>query len=266
MSTAAPPVPFATLAAGLRVPPLRVTVHAGTSTRLCAAVGASPAPDGRVPPALAGNLNIGAAFGVLPRDVLHVGQRIRCMDVARAGDSLDVRGAVTGVGVRRGRAYAAVGVTVARGDAVVWEAAADFMVPGWSPRGGVAATRGTALSLPPDAEPIGARSHTFALSTMASFSGRGNFHSDREVAAAMGYPAPLAQGMHVAAVGLALLDEIRPGWSKGALLECRFVGETPEGSDVTVDAFSSAAALWLRGQRGDGATVLVARAQVDPAA
>lgn len=263
--SASPPVPYTTLAAGLRVPQMRVTVRDGTNARLCEAVGTTPAPDGRVTPALAANLNIGAAFGVLPRDVLHVGQRIRCVEAVHVGDTLDVRGALTAVGVRRDRAYAAVGVEVARRGDVVWEAEADFMVPGWPAPMRLAPSRGTMLALPGDALAIGTRSHTFTLPTMASFSGRGNFHSDRGVAAALGHPAPLAQGMHVAAVGMALLDEVRPGWASGATLEFRFVSETPEGAVVAVDASAGDDALWLHGHRRDGTTVLVARAQVDGA-
>lgn len=263
MSGAAAPVPFTTLGEGLRAPPLQVTVNERTNGRLCEAVDASPLPDGSVTLALAGNLTIGAAFGLLPQNVLHVHQRIRCVNVVTVGDTLDVHASVAGVGARRGRAYVAMGVAITRGDELVWDAAGEFLVPGWSPVADLPAATGTALALPVDAVMIGTRSHRFTLASMASFSGRGNFHSDRAVAAAMGHRAPLAQGMHVAAVGLALLDGIRPGWSSDGVFECRFVGETPEGSDVTVDALVAADCVWLHGRLGDGTTVLVARAQVD---
>jgi acyl dehydratase len=68
------------------------------------------------------------------------------------------------------------------------------------------------------------------------YSRRGNFHSDPEAAAALGYERLVAQGLHVAgpAYGL-LLDAWGDDFLAHGTIELKFVGPVTDGETVEAD-------------------------------
>jgi len=71
---------------------------------------------------------------------------------------------------------------------------------------------------------------------LRSYSRSGNFHSDPETAARLGYRGMVAQGMHVAGVAYGLfLDAWGDDFLAHGDLEVKFVGVVYDGQTVRVD-------------------------------
>jgi len=104
------------------------------------------------------------------------------------------------------------------------------------------------------------RTLTLTPERLLAYSRSGNFHSDPEAAAALGYRGLVAQGMHVAGPAYALLLD---AWGEGFLargeVELKFVGVVTDGQTVSVECDPSGtdAAFELT---EDGRTVAVGRA------
>lgn len=105
------------------------------------------------------------------------------------------------------------------------------------------------------------RTLTLTPERLLAYSRRGNFHSDPDAAAALGYPGLVAQGMHVAgpAYGL-LLDEWGEEFLAGGELELKFVGVVTDGQTVTVDCDPSETDVAFEVTE-DHRTVVVGRAR-----
>jgi hypothetical protein len=79
------------------------------------------------------------------------------------------------------------------------------------------------------------RSLQLGLDLLRAYSRRGNFHSEPEIAARLGYPAPVAQGMQVAAPAYGLLLDV---WGETLLrdAEVTWAFHRPVLAGQTVDA------------------------------
>ena len=129
-------------------------------------------------------------------------------------------------------------------DQPLWTSVATFVEADVArgPQGGdptaPAAAPATDRENPTDALGPGTRAHrTLALTadSLRAYSRRGNFHSDADAAAAIGYPGLVAQGMQVAGPAYGLLLD---AWGEALLtdgtLDLKFVGIVTD--DETVDA------------------------------
>ncbi len=239
---------LARAAPGRELGPWTVPVKATTLGRLASATGTTPDAAG---PALAGNLCVGLFFHALPRHVLHTRQVVTAHGVAAVGDELVVHGTVSSLGARRGRAYVTISGDVRRGGAVLWEVEAECVVPGASAAGLREADR-TPL-VPPEVPPAAALGRRLTLGDQLSFSGRGNFHSEADLARDAGYEHPVAQGMHVAAVGFPLLPAPWPG---AGTVELRFTDLAFPGDALIAEVVPSAGGAWLRVRAGDTVAVV----------
>ena len=92
------------------------------------------------------------------------------------------------------------------------------------------------------------RSLHLTAELLRRYSRRGNFHSDIDAAATIGYSRLVAQGMQAAAPAYGLLlDEWGDGFLAGGTIELKFVGmvvddETAD-AEVEVDAASNSATI-----------------------
>ncbi len=92
------------------------------------------------------------------------------------------------------------------------------------------------------------RSLHLTANLLRRYSRRGNFHSDIDAAATIGYPRLVAQGMQVAAPAYGiLLDEWDDHFLASGTIELKFVGmvvddETVD-ADVEIDAVSETATI-----------------------
>jgi acyl dehydratase len=99
---------------------------------------------------------------------------------------------------------------------------------------------------------------------LVAYSRRGNFHSDPEVAASIGYEKLVAQGMQSfgPAYGL-LLDEWGEDFLAHGTIELKFVGMVVEGdtveAEVSVDEGGRSASVEVRNP-ATGGTVVAGRA------
>jgi acyl dehydratase len=243
------PIPFEQVVPGLRVDDWQVEVKPRTVARLDEAVG-DPSSD-RVTPMLGGNLCVGIAFRILPRNILHTYSSIRIHGEAAVGDMLTVRAQVVEVTARRERAYVSLETEVlGPSGSPVWSGASEFMVA-HAPTAGLPEGSGTRLELPEGFEEIGRHEASLELPEMIAFSGRGNFHSDSDIARRFGYRAAVAQGMHLAALGLKVAAQHVPaggGWPSRGSCELRFIGLAFE-KDLIQSIIGRASGddrLWLR--------------------
>jgi acyl dehydratase len=108
------------------------------------------------------------------------------------------------------------------------------------------------------------RSLELTAERLVAYSRRGNFHSDPEVAASIGYEKLVAQGMQSfgPAYGL-LLDEWGEDFLAHSTIELKFVGMVVEGdtveAEVTVEGDGDDAAIEVRNLT-TGSTAVVGRA------
>lgn len=242
-------VPFEQVVPGLEIDPWQVEVKSRTAARLDEAAG--DPPSGRVTPLLGGNLCVGVAFRILPRNILHTYSSIRVHGEAAVGDTLTVRAQVVDVTARRERAYVSLEADVlGSSGAKIWSGASEFMVP-HAPIEGRPVGSGTRLELPDDFTEIARHEATLELPEMIAFSGPGNFHSDSEIARRFGYRAAVAQGMHLAALGLKVASRHVPageGWPARGSCELRFIGLAHEKDLIqsVVGRTPGDDRLWLR--------------------
>lgn len=188
-------------------------------------------------PPLAANLLIVALQRVCDEPLLHLAQRLRTHATATAPATVRLSGSVRKRWEHRGREHLeVVAEVVAQGPGAVtagaggrgtllWEGSAHFCTARRRPaprtarvmRGGdgrgADRERGEARTRPGSAGGAGAgagvrrRSLRLEPELLRTYSRRGNFHSEPELAARLGYPAPVAQGMQVAAPAYGLLLE-----------------------------------------------------------
>ena len=245
---------------GTTIGPWEVPIKESTNQDLCSAVGSPVLPGGVVTPALAGNLNTGLLLKVLPPHILHTHQRIVLHEVAHVGDTLDVEGEVSSVHLRRGRVYATVqGMVKNRSGELIWEIEGQACVPD-APTEGLEEKSSTPLRIPEGLEPGASSSHTLTLEDQVLFSGPGNFHSDIKISRQYGYELPIAQGVHLLALGFDLLGARNPDWPYRGILDARFIGQA--GVEDTVDTYLyiDRDVSWLEGKYRDN-TVAVGRYQ-----
>jgi acyl dehydratase len=218
-------LPFEEVVPGLEIPEWRVEVKPRTAARLDEAVGRPPSD--RVTPILGGNLCVGIAFRILPRNILHTYSSVTIHAEARVGEVLAVRARVTEVTTRREKAYVALEAEVSgESGSAIWSGESEFMVPHASCEGRPVGT-GTPLEIPADCEEVARDQRSLQLPEMIAFSGAGNFHSDSDIAQRFGYRAAVAQGMHLAALGLEVAAPHLPkgeGWPSRGSCGLRFVG------------------------------------------
>lgn len=92
------------------------------------------------------------------------------------------------------------------------------------------------------------RSLLLTADLLRRYSRRGNFHSDPDAAAGLGYERLVAQGMQAAAPAYGLLlDAWGDDWLDHGVLELKFVGMVVDGETVDADV----------GTDGDTATITV---------
>ncbi len=92
------------------------------------------------------------------------------------------------------------------------------------------------------------RSLLLTAELLRRYSRRGNFHSDVDAAATIGYQRLVAQGMQAAAPAYGLLlDEWGDDFLAGGTIELKFVGmvvaDTTVDADVELDAASDSATI-----------------------
>ena len=104
------------------------------------------------------------------------------------------------------------------------------------------------------------RSLELTSERLTAYSRSGNFHSDPDAAAALGYAGMVAQGMQVAGPAYALLLD---AWGEGFLqhgeIELTFVGVVTDGQTISVDFEPSPADAAFEVTEG-GRAVVVGRA------
>ncbi len=80
------------------------------------------------------------------------------------------------------------------------------------------------------------RSLLLTADLLRRYSRRGNFHSDPDAAAGLGYERLVAQGMQAAAPAYGLLlDAWGDDWLDHGVLELKFVGMVVDGQTVDAD-------------------------------
>lgn len=80
------------------------------------------------------------------------------------------------------------------------------------------------------------RSLLLTADLLRRYSRRGNFHSDPDAAAGLGYERLVAQGMQAAAPAYGLLlDAWGDDWLDHGVLELKFVGMVVDGETVEAD-------------------------------
>ena len=80
------------------------------------------------------------------------------------------------------------------------------------------------------------RSLLLTADRLRRYSRRGNFHSDPDAAAGLGYERLVAQGMQAAAPAYGLLlDTWGDDWLDHGVLELKFVGMVVDGQTVDAD-------------------------------
>lgn len=124
-----PAAPFGGVPAGTLLGPASFEVSAAANDRYWRGAGVHP-PPGRpatLYPPLAANLTVLLFRLVAPRPLLHTRHRLACRGRADAPACLEVRGAVTGREVKRGRDYATVEAAVTLDDGTpLWKCVATF--------------------------------------------------------------------------------------------------------------------------------------------
>ena len=251
------PVNFAKVRPGYAVPSWDVTVRESTVARL--ARGVHEVASDRIPTALAGNLAVGIAFRVLPRNILHTRQQIEVIGTAKVGETLRVATDITTVTNRRGKAYVCFQGSVCHAEGEpLWMTASEFVVP-QAPTLGLPEAASESLAWPNDLTDTQDAEQILDLASMAAFAGKGNFHSDREIAQRFGYAAPVAQGMHTAALGFKLVTASGHPWPARGRCDIRFIGTALEDDCLMLQAGRSAGTKrhWLRAQVA-GKTIMVA--------
>jgi len=246
-ATGLPPV-------GTPLGPWELELSAAANDRYWAGAGVDhPARHAGVlyPPMLA-NLMIVALQRRTDEPLLHLHQQVRTWGVATAPGLVRLTGEVVRGFAWRGREALEVRAEVSGGDgARLWTGTATFCTArraarasgartGPSPPPDTGAAPGPSVGPGPGAGPgvvVRRRSLRLDLDLLRTYSRRGNFHSEPELAARLGYPAPVAQGMQVAGPAFALLLE---AWGEALLtdtqVEVWFRAPVLAGQTVTATA------------------------------
>lgn len=239
--------------------PIEFTVSPAANDRYWGSAGVDHVlmRDGYLYPPMAANFTILAFQTIVPAHFLHTGQRLECHGKVPASADVTVTGIVLDRIEKRNRNYVEIRADIGRDTGEpLWTSIATFCDPQARSTDGSdrprppkpARTKGPQSVSDSNAATVGAdeqfltRSLHMTAELLRAYSRRGNFHSDADAAADLGYQKLVAQGMQSAgpAYGL-LLDAWGDDFLTNGLTELRFVGMVVEDDTVNAQVVISAA-------------------------